>query len=275
MYRTAVVATVLLATVQAIDIGDRMNRTYTEYVPLPITVAEATAQGWEPVNTVCVPGLGYPFYLKTESYNTTILYFGKSGQVAGMSADVFGSAPPQRLVDAGYWIKVSEQQYRLYLAYRNPSEVCELVHSNHTIGDRIVINPMGVNRSLPLTLAAATKEGWFKGSCFYGMGTHWFFDLEGHPNMTWKAENLMPIVVMYNNDDVIHATFFSSWTVQQSLLHSVDWEPIPLPNALMCKNTCAADCTFAGTHFWSTYHVYYRDLALATCDGGCTSACCA
>ncbi|KAJ9454020.1 hypothetical protein DIPPA_13014 [Diplonema papillatum] len=273
MHRTTLLL-FAFAAAQSLEIGDRMTRTFLDYVPLPITQTDARSQGWVPLTASCMPGLGYPYYLPTESINTTILYFASNGQVAGVSADTYGSPPPQKLIDLGYWEEVGDNRYRLHLGYRSPAEVCGTMRSNHTLGDRVVINPMGLNRSLPLTAGAATQEGWFPGACIDGMGKHWFFDLEGHPQMTWKAENVLPVIVMFNDEDVIQATFFASWTIQQSLMHSVDWEAAPIPNSVMCLNLCDNDCTFAGTAIWSTYHIYYRDLGAATCANSCDKRCC-
>jgi hypothetical protein len=74
-----------------------------------------------------------------------------------------------------------------------------------------------------------------------GMGTHWFLDVTRNGSMTWQAANLFPIVTMYNEETAtatgtINAFFFASSVVQQSLLppSTNEWEPIPLPNILMC-----------------------------------------
>ena len=62
-------------------------------------------------------------------------------------------------------------------------------------------------------------------------------------------------------------------TVQQTLFppNANDWEPIPLPNALMCGNFCdKSSCTFNGTSVWSTMHFYFQDHSDA--DLKCTQS---
>eukprot|EP01079_Euglenida_sp_SAG-EU17-18_P009396 gene9396-8419_t len=93
------------------------------------------------------------------------------------------------------------------------------------------------------------------------MGHHWFYALATAPTMSWQAENLLPVVPMYDGDNALNAFFFASSVRQQSLLPpgANQWEPVPLPNNLMCGNFCDGDCTFAGTSIWSTMHIYLHD----------------
>lgn len=95
------------------------------------------------------------------------------------------------------------------------------------------------------------------------MGWHWFKDLRApHGEMSWDALNLMPVVPMYSPvEGRINAIFFASAIVQQQLLPPADneWEPVPLPNALMCGNFCDDSCRFNGTDIWSTMHFYFHD----------------
>jgi len=86
---------------------------------------------------------------------------------------------------------------------------------------------------------------------------------------------------MYDMESVnptnrINAFFFASSVVQQSIFPPNDnqWEPVPLPNYLMCKNMCDKDCTFHDTSFYSTAHIYMNDRADVTCYNDCKLACC-
>merc|ERR1712096_216245 len=113
-------------------------------------------------------------------------------------------------------------------------------------------------------MGGAVAAKYHEGSCFDGMGTHHFLDLEKGPQMTWKSSALMPVVPMYDKG-VITAVFFATPWVQQSILppSTNQWEPIPLINTLMCRNLCDSDCTWHGTSIWSTQHWYfnnYQDL---------------
>eukprot|EP00121_Abeoforma_whisleri_P015156 Awhi_evm2s13972 len=69
----------------------------------------------------------------------------------------------------------------------------------------------------------------------------------------------------------INAVFFASSTVQSELsvlppkVLPNGWEPIPLPNLLMCANACDAECTFRGTLAYSTMHFYFKGYKGITC----------
>jgi len=47
----------------------------------------------------------------------------------------------------------------------------------------------------------------------------------------------------------INAFFFASTDIQQTVPvgPAHQWEPVYLPNILMCKNWCNAECTFSDT----------------------------
>ena len=77
-------------------------------------------------------------------------------------------------------------------------------------------------------------QGYHRGSCFNGMGWHYFKDLAAPPEkMSWQADNLMPVVPMY--DPVkgrINAIFFSSAIVQQAVCWQLD--------VTVCSRRCVA-----------------------------------
>merc|ERR1740117_1544860 len=114
-----------------------------------------------------------------------------------------------------------------------------------------------------------------RGSCFDGMGWHWFLDTSMFDGkLSWKAENLFPVVTMYHEGQ-LNAMFFASTINQVSIpiLQSNEWEPKSLSNDEMCNNICDKDCTFSGLTNagpWSTAHVYFRDHKSVTCDAGLT-----
>jgi len=267
---------VLIVAASSVSIGDRLFRTYTVYVPLPTTSAEAAATGWNTTGT-CDPNLGIAYTY--HGFGPTVdspmtLYFTRAGQAAGVGVDAYGELPAN-LIDLGFWVLVddADDQYHLTVSFRDPSEMCSGTPSPNTLGDRLIINSDYLGFQIPTTESGALTGNWHKGSCFSGMGHHWFYDLSTAPDMSWMADNLLPVVAMYNNGS-INAIFFASTSVQQGVFDAHWWEPVPLINLLMCKNTCDSDCTFSGTTFWSTLHVYFHDYTKVTCDGGCTIGCC-
>jgi len=276
MSRFLALLIIFIIAASSVPIGDRLIRTYTEYVPLPATVADAIAAGWNTTG-LCDPVLGIKFnyhgFVPTMDSPMT-LYFTQAGQAAGVGIEVYGDLP-MNLINLGFWIQLdpNDSQYHMTVSFRSSTEMCSSTPSPNRLGDRLIINADGLAFQIPTTESGALANNWHKGSCFSGMGYHWFFDLSTAPVMSWMAENLLPVVAMYNNNS-INAIFFASTSVQQGIFDAHWWEPIPLINALMCKNTCDSDCTFSGTSLWSTFHVYLRDYTQVTCDGGCTISCC-
>jgi len=275
-YIVLLFALLALVSSQNISIGNRLIRTYTEYITLPTTTTSASSSGWNTTG-VCDPFIGIAYnYNRNAPYvdGPLTLYFTLAGQIAGIAIDVFGTVP-STLVDMGLWVPVKDNQYRITVTFRSTVELCSGAISPNPLGDRLIVNAGSIipNLSIPTTTAEAEYLNWFKGSCFAGMGYHYFYDLSTAPKMSWNSAYLFPIVPMYNNG-TINAIFFASTSVQQDIFSSHWWEPIPLVNLLMCKNTCDSNCTFAGTSFWSTFHVYFRDYTQVTCAGGCTISCC-
>eukprot|EP01104_Vermistella_antarctica_P000956 TRINITY_DN11032_c0_g1_i1.p1 TRINITY_DN11032_c0_g1~~TRINITY_DN11032_c0_g1_i1.p1 ORF type:complete len:324 (-),score=52.94 TRINITY_DN11032_c0_g1_i1:288-1217(-) len=270
-----------------LSIGDMLERDYTVYTPMPTNASSALAQGWTQ-NTTCVPGLG-EVWSQTSSGPTKkeplVLYFTPYGQAAGVGVMVYGDVE-SNLVENGYFLPVAGQSstYFISVSFRSAEDSCSKQSSSEELGDRLIINagPGGIAESLPLTQAEAQTAGWVAGACFAGMGTHYFKDLTLNGTLSWEAANLLPVVTMYDDQSAnatfdINAFFFASSVVQQSIIppSANQWEPVPLPNVLMCKNFCSSDCTFHGTSFYSTLHIYLNSRRPdVTCNGGCSIGCC-
>jgi len=270
-----VVSLSICVSVTSISIGDRMFRTGGVYVPMPITTSNATFNDWFASGTgQCDPLLGIAYNYKSSGPTASApitLFFTAGEQLAGIGMTVYGT-PPSNLIGT-YWQQVADGQYFISVTFRNSSIMCSGdVDDDLPLGDQLVINANGVADSIPLLESDAQDALFTKGSCFYGMGFHWSYDLSSAPNMSWTAANLLPIVPMYS-DGVINAFFFASPLVQQSLLSNNMWDPVPFIDSLMCKNWCDSDCHWSDTSFWSTGHIYLRDYTQATCSNGCKIAC--
>jgi len=256
------------------SIGDRLIRTYTDYVILPLNTSSAHSTGWLSSPT-CNPKLGFAWnYRSTKpsvDYPLTI-YFTPNGYPSGIAVEVFGSVD-SNLLQKGFFKQIAPGQWRISLTFRPSEEVCGKTASPISIGDRIVVNADTIAYSIPTTESTAINQKWHKGSCFYGMGHHYFYDLVTAPMMSWNSSNLLPVVTMYDKGQ-INAIFIASSTVQQGFSGAHWWEPVPLVNYLMCKNTCDGDCTFSGTTAWSTFHVYFKQYTQVTCANDCSTACC-
>jgi len=204
------------------------------------------------------------------------LYFNKAGQVSGVGVHVYGDGLPLNLIDKGFWKPVGQTNdtHTISVTFRDAANQCASgTPSPLPLGDRLIVNADTIKWPLPVTETDAAKGNWTKGSCFQGMGHHYFYDLATAPKMSWEAANLLPVVTMFHEGE-FQAIFFSSPVVQQSLWGAHEWEPIPLPNVLYCKNTCDSSCTFHDTSVTSTLHVYMKDHTKPQCAGGCKIGCC-
>jgi hypothetical protein len=298
-----VVLQLLCVSMYAISIGDMMERDYTVYDPLPIILGDATAQGWYPVqeNKTCIEGLGIPFVQVTKSEDEKkrpiTLYFTPGGQVTGIGVAVSG-AQKANLVTKGYFIPLEDtvatdaypnakDLFYMSVTFRESGSVCaSTVDASLPLGDRLVLNAASPQRAtleaLPVTASDASAAGWMKGSCFSGMGTHYFKDLTQNGTLSWESANMVPISLMFDEESEdatgnINAFFFTATTVQQSIFPPCanQWEPVPLTGGLMCKNLCADDCKWQDTEFFSTLHIYLNTKRPnVTCHDKCTISCC-
>lgn len=261
-----------------------MERTFTKYVSLPLGEEALKAQGWHKhVKNGCNPQLGFAW--TEESTGSTKshpmkLYTTAAGQPSGVGIAIRGingnplPEPQRQWATTKPLVSPSEDPAVAHIdvAFRSGDIICSGETSTATIGDTLIVNPTGnSSKSIPLTEDAIKADGWRRGSCFDGMGFHWFLDTSlGAGQLSWKAENLFPVVAM-THEGSINAIFFATTFNQVSipLLMSNEWEPLALSNDQMCKNTCDDDCTFSGMPAkggpWSTAHVYFRDHKSVTC----------
>jgi len=249
----------------AAGVGDRILNGFNSLAPFPITSSDAIANGWV-LNSTCIPGLGYAANFggsrPSSSYPVT-LYFAPNKQISGYGMDAFGSVPDSL---ANFWLSVADGQSRMTLFFRDADVCSQRTPYKEIIGDRMVIN----NKfPVPMNASMAADSGFTKGSCFAAMGVHWSYDLQSHPQMSWYAANMLPIVPMYlRGTGQINAVFFATWNVQQGVFDRHSWDSIAIPSFLMCKNWCDDSCSWQDTSFFSTGHVFFRDPALATCENG-------
>lgn len=241
------------------------------------------AAGWHKHGAHCDPELGFAWTEDASGANQhhpLKLYTTAGGQPNGVGYIIVGwgqdplPAPQKKWATEAPIVEPTRDVTIAHLdvAFRAGDIVCSGDKETAVIGDTLIVNPKSPNKKvLPLTDKDAKTEGWKRGSCFDGMGWHWFLDTSiGGGHLSWKAENLFPVVTMYNQGE-INAIFFASTINQVSIpiLKSNEWEPKSLSNSQMCANLCDKDCTFSGLTSagpWSTAHIYFRDHKQVTCD---------
>jgi len=261
------------------DIGDTLTSVFTKYYAKPKTMAEASAAGYSPVDGTCDPALGIAYTVGGTLSKATPehIYFTEDGLLAGVGVDVYGSVKPS-LVAQGYFIKKASNRYHISVTFREAGLLCISGGSAPVvIGDRLIVNAGALALAMPVTEQGAIASNFSRGSCFDGMGWHYFKDISGAStqekmNFPLAAENLLPVVLMFHNG-ALNAIFFASTDVQQQMFppRTNGWEPIPLPNPLMCGNWCDEDCGFQGTYIWSTQHWYFHDYTTVKCPA--TASC--
>jgi len=264
-------------------IGNQLHHGYTSFLSENIE-GRTPGSGWT-CSSTCDANLGKLCTYGNTKDNAFVMYMTASGYIAGIGADVYGSIPSPI---KKYWPQVGHSHYRISISFRAPTDMCDSSfkpNSTMAMGDRLVVN-QGSNDSvsLPTTADEAVNHGWHKGSCFADMGRHYFYDVSlGNGKMSWDANNLFPISVMFDEGltnpsmkGLINAVFFTSADVQQTVFPPSDhwWDAIPLINYLMCKNLCDSSCGWKHTDAFSTMHVFFRDYKQVTCAGGCSIGCC-
>ena len=288
IFTSATIISLLASSaVEGSGIGDRLDRVFTKYIGQPLTSSEAVSDGFTLNNNEeCDSVMGYtysknyerrllnidnvtlPINLNASEDTPTNLYFSAGGQLTGFSTDIYGGVATEPLKEGFFDIIDNGSHHRITISTRsNTKNVCDPDYQfEEPVGDAVIVQPKTIGRNIPLTRQAAEKENYHRGSCFDGMGFHYFKDLSStDSSMSWKADNLQPVVVMYNIDDEINAVFFASSINQNGLFSTHEWEPVPLPDKAMCLNTCDDDCTFEGTKLWSTMHWYFNDNKQIKC----------
>jgi len=267
--------------------GDKMERTFTMYKPLPMGEKQLKAAGWtKHTENGCNPHLGYAWTEDAYGVKKDLpmkLYTTEGGQPAGVGTTILGygedalPGPQKQWATEKPLVKSwAPNVAHIDVAFRSGDVVCSGAQDALTVGSTLIVNPMGnSSKTLPLTEKEIEQQGWMRGSCFDGMGWHWFLDTSmGNNKLSWKSENLFPVVTMYHEGQ-INAIFFAATINQVSipLMKTNEWEPKSLSNDEMCKNICDKDCTFSGLTDkgpWSTQHVYFRDHSSVTCDAKLT-----
>lgn len=284
---SALVLSLAVAAEAASGLGDGLWRTFGHQTGLPLTAEDAIQQKWVAVSK-CEADLGV-LYAQEKSgpseKHPLGLRYTAAGQIAGVQATVFGSnqfgdAAQKNLIDKGYWKANANatKTWRMDVSFRASEDMCSSTsRSEELIGDRVVINQDTIKQSIPLTVKDAVAEQWSAGSCMSSMGWHHFYDLKTAPKQSFKEDQILPLVAMYNPPDstgVLNAFFFTSPVSQPGsgtrylLNGAADWESPALVEKNMCQNWCDESCKFE-TSSWATMHIYLSSAwKTLTCPNG-------
>lgn len=254
-----------------ISLGTDLLGPFNSFGTYPTTVSQALASGYSNSSGSCNPNLGIAYSRggKGPSQNyPVVFYFTAGGQISGVSVDLFGATSIATSLTP-FWMPVSSQQYRMAVTFRD-SNICDPDFTfSETLGNQIVINAFAKTPfPMPLLESEALTARFTAGACINQMGTHYSYDMNTAPYMSWNSSALVPLVLMFN-EGVINAMFFTTIDVQQLLTNAHQWDGISLTNALMCLNWCDKDCQWPGSSSWSTMHFFFNEPDSATCSSRC------
>jgi len=181
--------------------------------------------------------------------------------------------------------------HSLALALRNSAteNLCSASSTIKPTAEKyLAISPDYVNEQIPTKNSLSyLTENWQEGSCIPKMGYHWVKDINGGKNLTYKAENTVPVVPMYDPvDGEFVAIFFLATAKKQNWADTCEvtspecigalnfWDPGPgLSQAnegrfYVCSNVCG-QCQFTGSGstpgMYTTMHWYFKDPLTTQC----------
>lgn len=107
-----------------------------------------------------------------------------------------GDGVPQKLIDASWWIReVGVEMAHLTVSFRSDVDSCSKTSLADAVGDRIVVNQEKLNWNIPMSTSdRRLAQFYHQGSCVKKMGVHWLYDLSMPTKMSWRLENLAPVV---------------------------------------------------------------------------------
>ena len=136
--------------------------------------------------------------------------------MSGYATEIYGAVASEAM-HAGYYLPTGGNAFRIAIGFRS-GHVCDRSTTfNSPVGDTLfVVNHRGgPDFTIPLTASSAVQRTFTKGSCIGGMGTHYSYDMVNrNGTMSWKADNLLPLMPMYDLDGTITAMLIPTKTSQ-------------------------------------------------------------
>ncbi len=273
---------------------------------IPTDTVNASAKGWVKIDKPCTPLLGEEWLYRGErslNISASVYFTPEVGGVAGVLS----------AIEVQYYGYIEENLVGIYFSEAKPSkdgpyhtlpvalrdgkaeDLCD-TDTPVTPGNSVymMISPGMANKIVPPTEDSPELiSDWKEGSCLQSMGFHWATDIETGPDLTYKAENLVPIVPMYSSvDGTINGIFFTATSRKQNWpegcpkmpflpcaapgLNMWDGSPgltqVNAPRFFMCSNFCG-DCQFTGAEdgMFTTMHWFFKNTFagpdVETCDG--------
>lgn len=115
------------------------------------------------------------------------IFFTPAGQISGIALSAWGALT--RSLIGSFWVP-NFDHYQISVSFRGAGAVCSNATQKEEIGDRVVINQGGVTFQVPTNYLDAGRQNWTVGGCIEKMGRHWSYDLNNHPEESWKLDSL-------------------------------------------------------------------------------------
>jgi len=268
----------------------------------PTNTTEAGELNWVKSDELCIPSLGEAWLYNGHrgSNSSVTLYFTPEisddvpGTLSGIEVDYYGYI--EKNLIGSYFSEERTSKDGTYhsvaVALRNSAteDLCSASSKaikTYAREKYIAISPDMANEQIPMEESSLSlTNNWHKGSCIHGMGYHWLQDVNGGKNLTYKAENTVPVVIMYDSNGSFSAIFFlatekkQNWPdtctlTSQTCIENLNfWDPAGgLLEAnegrlYMCANLCGK-CQFTGSGdgVYSTMHWFFTDPATLECVG--------
>ena len=256
----------------------------------PTTTAEALDAGWQKSDEPCQPLLGEAWLKGGErSIDTSAtMYFtprvgNNPGVFSAIEVDYYGYIE-ENLVGMYFSDEKTAKDgtyHSLAVALCKPDDqgLCDKdIPVKRQTTEYIAISPDMANTVVPIREDSPELiSGWKQGSCLHTMGFHWLRDIVGGKDLTYQAENTVPVVPMYSSiDGSINGIFFlatdkkqncPSYPCKESDLNFWDASPgLTLENKgkfYMCANLCG-ECQFEGSGsspgMYTTMHWFFKDV---------------
>jgi len=268
----------------------------------PTTTAEASDKGWMKTSETCNPLLGEAWLLGGElAINSpATMYFtpqvgGVSGVVSGIEVDYYGSMQENLIGTYFSEEKTSSDgtYHSLAVALRS-DDLCDTANpATPGNAEHIAISPGMANQIVPTHQDSPKLQTDYKeGACLMTMGYHWFQDVVGGTELTYEADNLVPVVPMYDSvDGTLNGIFFLATNAKQTIgsgeYDGNFWDRSPglsQANTFLdgtnpfCANLCGG-CQFTGTEdgMFTTMHWMFKNTQPTGPDfeecGGALIAC--
>jgi len=267
----------------------------------PTTTVEAANFNWTKSDDLCDPLLGEAWIFGSERglNNSVSLYFtpevrGVDGVLSAIEVDYYGYV--EEKLKGVYFTEEKTSKDGTYhsvsLALRK-GDLCDKKNPAPPGNDPYMVISPGMTNTVVPTREDSPEllSNWKEGACLQNMGYHWESDVVGGKNLTYKAENMVPIVPMYSSTDkTINGIFFTASGLKQFWPAGCTkdpfekaafgkcgedcnfWDPSPgltqvnAPIFYMCSNFCGeCEITGAKDEMFTTMHFFFKDTTDETC----------